>query len=47
MGKTIVFIHGAWVTPLCWEKMSGYINGWLDGLYQQRHPLNLLHRLSG
>ena len=20
MGKTIVFVHGAWVTPLCWEK---------------------------
>src|SRR5438876_866117 len=24
MSKTIVFIHGAWVTPLCWEKFSGY-----------------------
>ncbi len=22
--KTIVFIHGAWVTPLCWDKFSGF-----------------------
>ena len=22
--KTIVFVHGAWVTPLCWEKFIGY-----------------------
>ena len=21
MTRTIVFLHGAWVTPLCWEKM--------------------------
>ncbi len=21
MSRTIVFIHGAWVTPLCWERM--------------------------
>ncbi len=24
MAQTIVFIHGAWVTPLCWEPMAGY-----------------------
>ncbi len=24
MGRTIVFIHGAWVTPLSWEAMSGW-----------------------
>jgi pimeloyl-ACP methyl ester carboxylesterase len=23
-GKTIVLVHGAWVTPLCWENFSGY-----------------------
>ena len=22
--KTIVFIHGAWMTPLCWDKFSGF-----------------------
>ena len=22
--KTIVFIHGAWVTPLCWERFIPY-----------------------
>jgi len=27
MSPTIVFIHGAWVTPLCWEKMQGYFQG--------------------
>lgn len=24
MAQTIVFIHGAWVTPLCWEQFAGY-----------------------
>ncbi len=24
MSKTIVFIHGAWVTPLCWEKYTSF-----------------------
>ena len=24
MGKTIVFVHGAWLTPLCWEKFAAY-----------------------
>ena len=24
MSKTIVFIHGAWVTPACWEPFRGY-----------------------
>ena len=24
MARTIVFIHGAWVTPLCWEPFVGY-----------------------
>jgi pimeloyl-ACP methyl ester carboxylesterase len=24
MGKTIVLIHGAWVTPLCWKKYIGF-----------------------
>ncbi len=24
MSKTIVFIHGAWMTPLCWEKFVGF-----------------------
>src|SRR5258705_12238357 len=24
MGKTVVFVHGAWVTPLCWEDFSGF-----------------------
>lgn len=24
MSKTIVFVHGAWMTPLCWEKMLGF-----------------------
>ena len=24
MSRTIVFIHGAWVTPLCWEPFRGY-----------------------
>ena len=24
MNKTIVFVHGAWMNPLCWEKMIGY-----------------------
>ncbi len=24
MSKTIVFIHGAWMTPLCWEDFSGF-----------------------
>jgi pimeloyl-ACP methyl ester carboxylesterase len=27
MGSTIVFIHGAWMTPLCWEKFSGFFEG--------------------
>ena len=27
MARTIVFIHGAWVTPLCWEKFTGYFSG--------------------
>ena len=26
MAKRIVFIHGAWVTPSCWEPMSGYFS---------------------
>jgi pimeloyl-ACP methyl ester carboxylesterase len=24
MGKSIIFIHGAWVTPLCWDDFKGY-----------------------
>ena len=24
MGRAIVFIHGAWVTPLCWEPFRGH-----------------------
>jgi len=24
MGKNVVFIHGAWVTGLCWEKFVGF-----------------------
>ena len=24
MSKTIVFIHGAWVTPACWEPFRGF-----------------------
>ncbi len=27
MSKTIVFIHGAWVTPLCWEKFIEFFEG--------------------
>ncbi len=27
MTKTIVFIHGAWVTPHCWEKFHAYFEG--------------------
>jgi pimeloyl-ACP methyl ester carboxylesterase len=27
MARTIVFIHGAWVTPLCWEKMLPWFEG--------------------
>ena len=25
--NTIVFVHGAWVTPLCWENFVGYFSG--------------------
>jgi len=25
--KRIVFIHGAWVTPLCWDPFRGYFSG--------------------
>lgn len=24
MSQTILFIHGAWVTPLCWERFAGF-----------------------
>ena len=24
MSQTIVFVHGAWVTPRCWDPMKGY-----------------------
>jgi hypothetical protein len=24
MSKTIVFVHGAWMTPLSWEKFHGF-----------------------
>jgi pimeloyl-ACP methyl ester carboxylesterase len=27
VSKTIVFVHGAWMTPLCWEEMLGYFRG--------------------
>lgn len=27
MSRTIVLVHGAWVTPLCWDKMKGYFEG--------------------
>ncbi|MCI0556819.1 MAG: alpha/beta hydrolase, partial [Anaerolineae bacterium] len=27
MNSSIVFIHGAWMTPLCWEKFSGFFEG--------------------
>ena len=27
MAKKIVFIHGAWVTPLCWEPFRGHFTG--------------------
>ncbi len=27
MGKSIVFIHGALMTPLCWEQFNGYFAG--------------------
>ncbi|HEU5368594.1 MAG TPA: alpha/beta hydrolase [Ktedonobacterales bacterium] len=27
MSNTIVFVHGAFMTPLCWEKMLGYFEG--------------------
>lgn len=26
-GKTIVFIHGAWVTPACWDDFVGFFEG--------------------
>lgn len=26
MGKTIVFVHGAWVTPLCWEPFKSFFS---------------------
>ena len=25
--KTIVFVHGAWVTPMCWDKFVGFFEG--------------------
>ncbi len=27
MARTIVFIHGAWVTPACWDPFVGYFGG--------------------
>ena len=27
MKKSIVFIHGAWMTPLCWEKFTSFFEG--------------------
>ncbi|HLG16831.1 MAG TPA: alpha/beta hydrolase [Blastocatellia bacterium] len=27
MARTIVFVHGAWVTPLSWERFTGYFTG--------------------
>ena len=27
MAQTIVFIHGAWVTPLCWDPFTSYFRG--------------------
>jgi pimeloyl-ACP methyl ester carboxylesterase len=27
MARMIIFIHGAWVTPLCWEKFIPYFEG--------------------
>jgi pimeloyl-ACP methyl ester carboxylesterase len=24
MARTVVFLHGAWMTPLCWEPFQGY-----------------------
>jgi pimeloyl-ACP methyl ester carboxylesterase len=27
MNKTIMFVHGAWMTPLCWEKFVGFFEG--------------------
>jgi pimeloyl-ACP methyl ester carboxylesterase len=27
MSKDIVFIHGAWMTPACWEPLMGYFEG--------------------
>jgi non-heme chloroperoxidase len=27
MSRTIVLIHGAWMTPLCWEQFTGYFEG--------------------
>jgi pimeloyl-ACP methyl ester carboxylesterase len=27
MSRTIVFIHGAWVTPRCWDPFRGYFEG--------------------
>jgi hypothetical protein len=27
MSNTSVFLHGAWMTPLCWEKMLGFFQG--------------------
>ena len=24
MSKTIIFVHGAWVTPSCWQSLKGY-----------------------
>ncbi len=24
MSKTIMFVHGAWVTPACWQSLKGY-----------------------
>ena len=27
MSKTIMFVHGAWVTPACWQSLSSYFEG--------------------
>jgi len=27
MPKTVMFIHGAWMTPLCWDKFTGFFEG--------------------
>ena len=39
MNETIVFIHGAWMTPRCWEPFESFFTSRAIPVWRPRGPI--------